>query len=624
MICGTYILQQLYSAMIGAGIYYMTWVLKNKNLFGQFAWAVNIPLIIALIFTPTLVGKWNGMYKLNLRGYILAVIGRALVVVAGYMGSIPLMMAFTALAALGQGPWQGDMNAVIASCSEYTLSLIHIQMCIRDRYQIANAQQKLQDLSSNEELSLEDKMKKRQEIQQEITNLNQQLRQHQIEQRKEQQSKKSSMDDMVAGTKNTSAKKGTGLSQAGMRAMISAESSMRQAKVQGSMATQMEGRAGVLESEIKQDAGKGNTEKKEEELADLQAKAQSATASQMSSLSDANKSMEEAAKADNRTDAAETKKDQTQKAENTQENADTATDASENADVKTETAETIKNPASESGQSVVYTPIDIRLQFGKEAGVMSEIKSFSDYTSKYNSNVDFSALFSGTSDSSSVGNTNMLSDYAAIKNGSYRKLMKAYYAKQDAEKLSGKGDTSQKLTLMKTSADSLKKSADALNDSSLWGKKKIKKKDEKTGKEIEVEDYDWDKITKAVKSFVEDYNDVVKEAGESNTKDVLRNASWMTGMTDKNSNMLAKIGITIGKGNKLELDEDALKQADISSLKTVFTGYNSFVSKISQKATGISNAANRASATYTNNGTYSKTDSLLTFSKIDEEVQELF
>mgnify|MGYP007005722368 CR=1 FL=1 len=121
------------------------------------------------------------------------------------------------------------------------------------------------------------------------------------------------MDDMVAGTKNTSAKKGTGLSQAGMRAMISADSSMKQAKVQGSMATQMEGRAGVLESEIKQDAGKGNTEKKEEELADLQAKAQSATAAQMSSLSDANKSMEEAAKADNRTDAAETKKDQTQK-----------------------------------------------------------------------------------------------------------------------------------------------------------------------------------------------------------------------------------------------------------------------------------------------------------------------
>ena len=42
--------------------------------------------------------------------------------VAGYMGSgnVPLMLLFTAVAALGQGPWQGDMNAVIAACSEYT------------------------------------------------------------------------------------------------------------------------------------------------------------------------------------------------------------------------------------------------------------------------------------------------------------------------------------------------------------------------------------------------------------------------------------------------------------------------------------------------------------------------
>ena len=84
---------------------------------------ISYTLLNGVFYTAnntTLVGKWKGMYKLNLRGYVLAVIGRALVVVAGYMGNIPLMMAFTALAALGQGPWQGDMNAVIASCSEYT------------------------------------------------------------------------------------------------------------------------------------------------------------------------------------------------------------------------------------------------------------------------------------------------------------------------------------------------------------------------------------------------------------------------------------------------------------------------------------------------------------------------
>ena len=105
----------------------------------------------------------------------------------------------------------------------------------------------MQELSSNEELSIEDKMKKRQEIQQEINNLNQQLRQHQMAQRKEQQTKKTSMDDMLGGSRKTAPKSGNqsaGLSQASMQAMISADSSMKQAKVQGSMATQMEGKAG--------------------------------------------------------------------------------------------------------------------------------------------------------------------------------------------------------------------------------------------------------------------------------------------------------------------------------------------------------------------------------------------
>lgn len=103
MICGVYILQQVYTAMINMGIYYMTYVLKNENLYGVFSWAVNIPLIIALVFTPALVAKWNGMYKLNLRGYMLGTLGRGLVVVAGYMGSVPLMLLFTAVAAFGQG-----------------------------------------------------------------------------------------------------------------------------------------------------------------------------------------------------------------------------------------------------------------------------------------------------------------------------------------------------------------------------------------------------------------------------------------------------------------------------------------------------------------------------------------
>lgn len=48
-------LQQFYGAMIGVGTYYAKYILADENMFGTFAWFINIPLIIALIFTPTIV-----------------------------------------------------------------------------------------------------------------------------------------------------------------------------------------------------------------------------------------------------------------------------------------------------------------------------------------------------------------------------------------------------------------------------------------------------------------------------------------------------------------------------------------------------------------------------------------
>ena len=250
---------------------------------------------------------------------------------------------------------------------------------------------------------------------------------------------------------------------------------------------------------------------------------------------------------------------------------------------------------------------------------MSEINNYNDYASKYNTNVDYSYLFN-SAQPVATGSTFNLSDYAAIKNGSYGKLLKAYYAKQDAEKASSGGDSVQKSAMMKSSADDLRKSADALSDDEHWEKKKIKKRDEKTGKEIEVEDYDWEKITKSLKSFVEDYNSVIEHAGDSNSNAVLRNAVWLTGITESNENILAKIGITVGKGNKMELNEETLKKADISTLKTLFTGHNSFADKVSMKANSISNAAAGSIGTYKSNGTYSNALVELVSGKVDKEV----
>lgn len=239
--------------------------------------------------------------------------------------------------------------------------------------QIANAQKQLQELSANKDMSIEEKMKKRQEIQQQITDLNNQLRQHQIEQRKEQQAKKSSMDDMLGGSKKTAPKAGkqsTGLSQASMKAMISADSAMAQAQVQGSVATKMEGRAGVLESEIKMDAGRGgNVEAKKEELAEVQQKAAQAESSQMNTLATANKELEAAAKADQQAEKTDTKEAKTDKKDKvSEENQDkNVTEAGKSevqtSDVATEKVSTDVAEAVEVSalETVAYTHVDVRL-----------------------------------------------------------------------------------------------------------------------------------------------------------------------------------------------------------------------------------------------------------------------
>lgn len=163
--------------------------------------------------------------------------------------------------------------------------------------QIANAQKQLQELSENKDMSMEEKMKRRQEIQQQITDLNNQLRQHQIEQRKEQQEKAAKSVEKKEPAKKGD--KGAGLSQASMTAIISADAAMSQAQVQGSVATRMEGRAGVLEAEIKLDsANGGDVEAKQEELAKVQKKAVAAGASQTDTLVSVSKDIEGTAKED--------------------------------------------------------------------------------------------------------------------------------------------------------------------------------------------------------------------------------------------------------------------------------------------------------------------------------------
>ena len=254
---------------------------------------------------------------------------------------------------------------------------------------------------------------------------------------------------------------------------------------------------------------------------------------------------------------------------------------------------------------------------------MSTIRQYAAGNSFYESlygtsnNSSSNSFLSGMNMSADTGSTFSLSDYAMIKNGTYGKLTTAYYAKEKAESRASTSDSSTKLTSMAQNSASMSKSAQALMKDSLWQKKTITEKDEKTGEEVTKEDYDWNAITKALKAFVEDYNTTVESAGESDTKDVLRNAVWMTKTTSAYEKTLAKVGITISGSNKLELDEDELKNADIASLKNLFTGHNSFADKVMSKGNTIARAAAGAGGTYTSNGSYSSALSELVSSKVD-------
>lgn len=120
MIVLVFTLGQVVTAMLGMGIYFMTYILGDVNYFSTFAWAINVPMILTLLATPFVV-KWaRGIYWVNLYGYIIAFIGRALVIVAAFMGSIPLMLVFTAVGSIGMAPLQGTLNALIAEASEHT------------------------------------------------------------------------------------------------------------------------------------------------------------------------------------------------------------------------------------------------------------------------------------------------------------------------------------------------------------------------------------------------------------------------------------------------------------------------------------------------------------------------
>ena len=248
-----------------------------------------------------------------------------------------------------------------------------------------------------------------------------------------------------------------------------------------------------------------------------------------------------------------------------------------------------------------------------------------------NVNMDYSTLFSSMSGGSSSNNlmsglSSMLSDYSSIKNGSYGKLVSAYYKKIDSEKASSSGKTEKESKSSKTETEKSnaaeKKQYSAISsnakdvsskietltktgDNSVFAKTWQTTENE-DGTESKVYDYDSSKISGAVSNFVSSYNKLVDSAGDVSDVTTSTRASYLSKITSSYKSELSSIGITVKDDGKLSLDKDKLKAAGAEAVENVFTQKAGFGYKVSQAATSLETSASRAassSSTYSKAGT---------------------
>lgn len=209
-------------------------------------------------------------------------------------------------------------------------------------------------------------------------------------------------------------------------------------------------------------------------------------------------------------------------------------------------------------------------------------------------------FFGGLNSGSTTGASNFLGDYYAVQNGSYLKLAKKYYAAEESKSVSDE----KQLDLAKSAAEEAVNSIGKLLDSKLYEKAEITDKDGNT-----TVDYKKTEILDAVKSFVEDYNSVIENTGELDDRSTLKNGVRLVEQTDVYGAALSRVGISIGTDNKLTVDEEAFNKADMSDVKSLFTGSVSFGKNIQTKMYQVYSAANNSmdsfDSMYSSNGTKS-------------------
>lgn len=199
-----------------------------------------------------------------------------------------------------------------------------------------------------------------------------------------------------------------------------------------------------------------------------------------------------------------------------------------------------------------------------------------------NAKQDVSYLFPSLgSGAASVAGSNWLSDYAALKNGSYGKLMKAYYATdQDSGSKVSSSRSGTKNILKKLEEEKrnpkVSKDVQTANSNLTAGLSSLKGslstlQNNATYTDTENGKSAADKVTTAVKAFVTDYNNVVTASKGSTLTGKTAYVANMMSSTAANSDKLAEIGVRLNANGTLSVDEDRLKTADVGKVQELFS-----------------------------------------------------
>lgn len=228
---------------------------------------------------------------------------------------------------------------------------------------------------------------------------------------------------------------------------------------------------------------------------------------------------------------------------------------------------------------------------------------------------DYSYLFQSLS-SGGMGNLNFLSDYASIKNGSYGRLMKAYYGPNQSSSTQSDGSRRSSYNILEKLEQEkrnpkVSKDVQEANSNLTSGLSTLKKsigtlQSDSTYTSTNNGQSAADKVVSAVKAFVSDYNKVVTASKGSTLTSQTAYVANMMSATSANAEQLAEIGIKVNAKGTLDLNEAKLKAADISAVQNLFSSED-VMSYGSRLASRVQFAGTASSSSSTN-----KTDSTTT------------